>query len=68
MNALIKWFGKRAAVDAVNDILAKKSPEDVKSCCETIRVWTARIQKILDLLEKIASRCEDAEVTSEEVD
>lgn len=64
-DSLIKKIAKNYVLKAINNLISKNKDNTAK-ICEKVNYWTIRLNLIIELLKKLASRCSDGELTDEE--
>ena len=66
MKTLVIYLAKKYIVAAINDLL-KKYKDDVDRITITIRLWSKRLQNIIDALQKLNDRIADADLDDDEI-
>ena len=64
---MIKWFAKRYVVGMLNDML-EQHKDDVSKTKEILKVWIARLDKILFAFRSLLGKLEDNKIDGEEID
>ena len=64
---MIEWFVRKIVVGKVNSLL-KQYEKDVSAARTTLQAWTARLKKVLALLESALGRLSDNALTPEELE
>lgn len=64
---MIKWFAQKYLISLVNDLL-EEYKEDIDRAKDILKVWIARIDKILYTLRSLLKKLEDNQITDEEVE
>jgi len=64
---MIKWFAKRYVIGMLNDLLDQYK-DDVSKVRETLKVWIARLDKILFAFRSLLEKLEDNKIDAEEID
>ena len=64
---MIKWFAKRYVIGMLNDLLDQYK-DNVSKVRETLKIWIARLDKILFAFRSLLEKLEDNKIDSEEID
>ena len=64
---MIKWIVQKVIVGKINDLLDQYK-DDVSKVRETLKVWIARLDKILFAFRSLLEKLEDNKIDSEEID
>lgn len=62
-----KWIVQKVIVGKINDILDQYK-DNVSKVRETLKVWIARLDKILFVFRSLLEKLEDNKIDSEEID
>lgn len=65
LDCLIKKIAKNYILKNINALMSKNK-DNTSKICEKVNYWTVRLNLIIDLLKKLASRCSDGELTDDE--
>lgn len=64
---MIKWFAKRYVIGMLNDLLDQYK-DDVSKVRDTLKIWIARLDKILFMFRSLLEKLEDNKIDTEEID
>ena len=64
---MIKWAIKKYIVGMLNSVL-EKYKDNVDGVRETLKVWIARLDKILYAFRSLLGKLDDNKIDSEEID
>ncbi len=64
---MIKWIVQKVIVGKINDLLDQYK-DNVSKVRETLKVWIARLDKILFAFRSLLEKLEDNKIDSEEID
>ena len=64
---MIKWFAKRYVIGMLNDILDQYK-DNVSKVRQTLKIWIARLDKILFAFRSLLEKLEDNKIDAEEID
>lgn len=64
---MIKWIIKKVIVGKINDLLDQHK-DNVSKVRETLKVWIARLDKILFAFRSLLEKLEDNKIDAEEID
>lgn len=62
-----KWIVQKVIVGKINDLLDQYK-DNVSKVSETLKVWIARLDKILFVFRSLLEKLEDNKIDSEEID
>lgn len=62
-----KWIVQKVIVGKINDLLDQYK-DNVSKTRETLKVWIARLDKILFAFRSLLEKLEDNKIDSEEID
>ena len=64
---MIKWFAKRYVIGMLNDMLDQYK-DNVSKVRESLKVWIARLDKILFAFRSLLDKLEDNKIDADEID
>ena len=64
---MIEWLVKKTLVGRLNKLL-DKNKEEIGSTKDTIKVWIARLDKILFAFRSLLEKLDDNKIDDEEID
>lgn len=64
---MLKWFVKRFLLSHINNLL-ERHEDDVSGVKETLKLWIARLDKILFLTRSMLDKLEDNIIDSDELE
>ena len=64
---MIKWIVQKVVVGKINGLLDQYK-DNVSKVRETLKVWIARLDKILFVFRSLLEKLEDNKIDSEEID
>ena len=64
---MIKWIMQKVIVGKINDLLDQYK-DNVSKVRETLKVWIARLDKILFAFRSLLAKLDDGKIDSEEID
>ena len=64
---MLKWIVQKVIVGKINDLLYQYE-DNVSNVRETLKVWIARLDKILYAFRSLLEKLDDNKIDSEEID
>lgn len=64
---MIKWLVTKVIIGKVNDLL-EQHKDNINKVKETLKVWIARLEKIISCFKSLLEKLEDNKIDSEEID
>jgi uncharacterized membrane protein YgaE (UPF0421/DUF939 family) len=65
LDSLIQKIAKNYVLKAINNVISKNK-DNTSKICEKVNYWTVRLNLVIELLKKLASRCSDGELSDDE--
>ena len=64
---MMKWIVKKVVVGKVNDLLDQYK-DNVDKVRDTLKVWIARLEKILSCFKGLLAKLDDGKLDADEID
>lgn len=66
LKSLVISLAKKYIADSINELL-QRNKDNMRLVCDTIALWTIRLEKILAALKHIIERASDAKLEDDEI-